>query len=551
MTDTSRKAIFERIPCIQYLVQFRRKNDENEDKDVKALIDSGSKVNIMHPAYTTRLGLRARKIDVGAQKIDGSHLDTFGIVIADCSIKNKLRRVRFFQETFLLTNIGLKVVMGMLFLTLSKANIRFAERELVQRTYTATEALPTTRRVEIINKGEFTMAALNADNETFVVHIAALARPTTIPIHLSHEAQVVMLTSEETGIPTEYSDFSNVFSSDSTAELSEHTGINDHPINLLKNKQPPHGPIYSLGAMELEMLKTYIKANLASDFIRPSKFLAGAPILFVQKKDGSLHLCIDYRGLNNLTIKNCYLLLLIGKSLDRLGCAKRFTQLDLTNVYHRMRIREGDEWKTVFQTRYGHFEYQFMLFPLSNAPTSFQGYVNKILVEKLDVFVIVYLNNILIYIEDASQGHVKAVWWVFGEYQKYILFANLKKCCFYQEKVCFLGYVLFSQGIHIEEERINAVKAWPEPKSLRDIQVFIGFANFYRRFIQDFSKIAAPLTSILKTSPQPTGTLPATTIDDSEVIGSRGGNEGKSAKSDFIKLVREAEESSFLPLNAR
>ena len=159
-----------------------------------------------------------------------------------------------------------------------------------------------------------------------------------------------------------------------------------------------------------------------------------------------------------------------------------------------MRIREGDEWKTAFRTRYGHFEYQVMPFGLSNAPASFQGYVNKILAEKLDIFVIVYLDDILIYTEDAGQGHVEAVWWVLGELRKYSLFANLKKYRFHQKEVRFLGYVISSQGIRMEEERINAIKAWPEPKSIKDIQVFIEFANFYRRFIQGFSKIAAPLT---------------------------------------------------------
>ena len=139
----------------------------------------------MYPTYATKLGLHARKIDLGAQNIDGSYLDTFEMVIADCSVKNKLGRVRFFQETFLLANIGLEVVLGMPFLTLSKADVRFAERELVWRTYTAAEALPTTRRVEIIDKREFAAAALNADNETFVVHVAALTELTTIPIYPS------------------------------------------------------------------------------------------------------------------------------------------------------------------------------------------------------------------------------------------------------------------------------------------------------------------------------------------------------------------------------
>ena len=158
-----------------------------------------------------------------------------------------------------------------------------------------------------------------------------------------YQAQVATLTSEKTRTPAEYSDFSDVFSSDSTVELLKHTRINDHPINLLDNKQPPYGPIYSLGLVELETLKTYIEANLASSFIRPSKSPAGTPILFVRRKDGSLCLCINYRGLNNLTIKYRYPLPLIGELLNRLGYAKHFTQLDLINAYHWMRIQKGDE----------------------------------------------------------------------------------------------------------------------------------------------------------------------------------------------------------------
>ena len=165
-----------------------------------------------------------------------------------------------------------------------------------------------------------------------------------------------------------------------------------------------------------------------------------------------------------------------------------------------MRIWKSDEWKIAFQLRYGHFKYQVMLFGLSNTPTSFQRYVNKILLKKLDVFVIVYLDNILIYTENAGPNHVKAAQWVLGELWKYGLFVNLKKCCFHQEKVHFLGYVVSSQEIHMEEERIDVIKAWPEPKSVQNIQVFIGFTNFYRHFIQGFFKIAAQLTSMLKTS---------------------------------------------------
>ena len=152
--------------------------------------------------------------------------------------------------------------------------------------------------------------------------------------------------------------------------------------------------------MELETLKTYFETHLKTGFICPSKSPAGAPILFDKKPDGSLCLCVDYRGLNNLTIKNRYPLPLIAESLDRPGRAKQFTHLDLTSAYHRMRIQEDDEWKTAFRTRYGHLEYQVMLFGLFNAPASFQGYINKILAKYLDIFVILYLDNILVYTEN-------------------------------------------------------------------------------------------------------------------------------------------------------
>ena len=228
-------------------------------------------------------------------------------------------------------------------------------------------------------------------------------------IHLDKVAQIVFLLAEEVRIPDKYLDFANVFSKANALVLPECTKLNEHAINLENGKQPPYGPIYSLGLMKLETLKTYIKTHLKIRFIPSSKSPAGTLIPFNKKANDSFCLCVDYRSLNNLTIKNQYPLPLISESLDRLGRVKRFTQLDLTSIYHQMRIEEGDKWKTAFQIRYGHFEYQVMPFRLSNTLASFQGYINKILAEKLDIFVIVYLDDIFIYTEDQDQGHVKAV----------------------------------------------------------------------------------------------------------------------------------------------
>ena len=166
---------------------------------------------------------------------------------------------------------------------------------------------------------------------------------------------------------------------------------------------------------------------------------AGVPIFFVRKADSSFCFCVNYQGLNNLTIKNWYPLALIDESLDRLGRVKRFTQLNLTSAYHQIRIKEGNEWKTAFQTCYSYFKYQMMPFGLSNAPASFQGYINKILAKKLNIFVIVYLNNILIYTKNPGQDHVEAVRRLFDVLRRHGLFSNLKKCQFHKNKVCFLG----------------------------------------------------------------------------------------------------------------
>ena len=209
---------------------------------------------------------------------------------------------------------------------------------------------------------------MDEKSETFVVHIVSFKL--TLKINSDRAAQSSLLT-KEVRISDKYSGFADVFSDEKALVLLKCTKLNEHAIKPEDVKQPLYWPIYSLGPVKLETLKTYIKTYLNIGFIWPSKSPAGAPILFNKKLDGNLWLYVDYPGLNNLMIKNQYLLLLIDEKLDRLGWAKRFTQLNLTNAYHQMRIKEGDKWKTAFWTRYGHFEYKVMPFSLFNAPATF------------------------------------------------------------------------------------------------------------------------------------------------------------------------------------
>ena len=287
-----------RVPCIHYPVQF-------QEEQVKALLDSGSEVNAMNPDYAQKLGLKIRRTNIGAQKIDGSALKTFGMVIADFQVEDKVSRPRFFQETFLVADTKFEVILGMPFLKISNADVSFGQRTLTWRTYTTNEALPTTEQVQIVDLKEFVIAALDIDSETFVVHVA-IREQEKMPVLSKRQAQVGALLFDEapTKVPAEYSDYSDVFSAENAAELPENTGMNEHAIELEEGKQPPFGSIYSLGPVELETLKTYIEINLANGFIQPSKSPARAPILFNRKPDRSLCLCMDYQGLNNITIKN-------------------------------------------------------------------------------------------------------------------------------------------------------------------------------------------------------------------------------------------------------
>ena len=182
-----------------------------------------------------------------------------------------------------------------------------------------------TQKIELINKKKFVKATLNKNIEVFVVYVSSSSLGSKMTIQPAWKAQIVLLLAKKIIIPAKYANFSDVFLKKSAKVLQEHIGINKNAVELEDGKQPPYRLIYSLGLIKLETLKTYIQINLANNFIQPSKFLAGVPILFVHKPNGSLRFCINYQGLNNLTIKNRYLFPLIGESLNRLWQAIHFT----------------------------------------------------------------------------------------------------------------------------------------------------------------------------------------------------------------------------------
>jgi len=275
----------------------------------------------------------------------------------------------------------------------------------------------------------------------------------------------------------------------------------DHAINLKEGAEPPWGPIYPMSAYPLNELDKYLKKMLVEGKIADSESPYSAPILFVPKSDGSLRLWVDYRNLNKLTILNKYPLPLMDKLQDCVAGAKVFTKLNLNDEYHLIRMRNGDVHKTAFRTRYGQYDYMVMPFGLVNAPATFQTMMNKILREFLDHGVVVYRDDILIYSENVKD-HLKLVQQVLTQLEQHDLAVLLNKLVFHQEEVEFLGYIVKSSGVTMSYSKVKTVQNCAHPRSVKEVQIYIRFANFYRRFIKDFSKVCKRITERLKGNPK-------------------------------------------------
>ncbi|KAJ9536799.1 LOW QUALITY PROTEIN: hypothetical protein OSB04_un000023 [Centaurea solstitialis] len=262
---------------------------------------------------------------------------------------------------------------------------------------------------------------------------------------------------------------------------------------------PGAGPIakspYRLAPSEMQELSSQLQELLDKGFIRPSSSPWGALVLFVKKKDGSFRMCIDYRELNKITIKNRYPLPRIDDLFDQLQGATYFSKIDLRSGYHQMRVREEDIAKTAFRTRYGHYEFLVMPFGLTNAPAVFMDLMNRVCRPYLDKFVIVFIDDILIY-SQSKEDHEHHLRLILELLKAEKLYAKFSKCEFWIREVHFLGHVVNKEGIHVDPAKIEAIKKWEAPKTPTEIQQFLGLAGYYRRFIANFFKIAQPLTTL-------------------------------------------------------
>ncbi|KAF5781372.1 putative nucleotidyltransferase, Ribonuclease H [Helianthus annuus] len=286
-------------------------------------------------------------------------------------------------------------------------------------------------------------------------------------------------------------DYPQVFPEDLPG-LPPHRQV-EFQIELAPGAAPIARAPYRLAPIELEELSKQLQELLEKGFIRPSSSPWGAPVLFVKKKDGTFRMCIDYRELNKVTVKNRYPLPRIDDLFNQLQGSSYYSKIDLRSGYHQLRVRDEDVSKTAFRTRYGHYEFLVMPFGLTNAPAVFMDLMNRVCKPYLDKFVIVFIDDILIY-SKSQEEHEQHLRLILELLRKEQLYAKFSKCDFWLREVHFLGHVVNKDGIHVDPSKVDSIRNWPTPRTPTEIRQFLGLAGYYRRFIKDFSKIAQPLT---------------------------------------------------------
>jgi len=292
-------------------------------------------------------------------------------------------------------------------------------------------------------------------------------------------------------------EFRSVFAKEDFDMLPEHCKW-DHAIELTSGAEPKSSKVYPLSPLEQAELDAFLEENLRTGRIRPSKSSIAAPVFFIKKKDGSLCLVQDYRALNAVTVKNRYPLPLISELVSQLRGAQYFTKLDVRWGFNNVCIKPRDEWKAAFCTNRGLFEPLVMFFGMTNSPAIFQTMMNDIFRTVIaEGIVVVYLDDILIFTK-TEEEHERAVQRVLEILAEHKLFLCPEKCEFHRKQIEYLGLVISENKVAMDPVKVAGVHEWPVPENRTDVQAFIGFVNFYHRFIQDFSTIARPLFDLTR-----------------------------------------------------
>ena len=436
------------------------------------MIDSGANGCFISERFVKQHGIATRQkgIGYGLTAVDGSRLPD----IDRETDTIRLAHQQHLEDTSLDVVVMAKhdIVLGMPWLTWHNPSIDWKKRVLkFDKCRCVARAYPLRRQrmaKDEIREFNYTRKRTRSKGKT----AEALSPPADTDSGQSgpKEARSNDGGHAPSGLPKEYHQWKRLFEEEEGPNALPKHQPWDHKIQLEPGKEPPWGPIYPQSEKELSATRDWLSKMEKKGWIRKSKSPAGTPTLFVPKANGKLRMVQDYRKLNAITIKNRYPLPNIEEAMDRLSGANWFTKIDLRDAFYSIRMAEGEEWKTAFRTRYGHYEFLVMPMGLTNAPASCQQLVNDTLRDLLDITVVAYLDDILIYTTGPLQQHTKDVQAVFERLSKTSFKTAPEKCEFHQKNVKFLGFIIGTDGIKIDPEKTKSIQEWPVPKTLTQVQ---------------------------------------------------------------------------------
>jgi len=456
------------------------KLDTHESITVKALLDSGATGMFMDKKMAVKHGFRLQKLErpVAVRNIDGTNNSERAIihqVEVNVYYKSHVERMRMDVCDLGKTD----VILGMLWLQAHNLEINWEIGEVKMTRYPLLCRRNT--KLEKRQKAKKGKRVVILEEEKMV----RWAMEDKEDWGRDKEVEVDHKKIEEI-VPKRFLKWRKVFGKMESEKMPTRK-IWDHAIDLKETFKPRKRRIYPLSKNEREEVQNFINNQLKKGYIRPSKSPQMSPVFFVGKKNGSKRMVMDYHNLNNQTVKNNYPLLLITDLIDNMRSKRVFTKMDLQWGFNNIRIKEGDEWKRAFMTHVGSFEPTVMFFGMMNSPTTFQAMMNEILRDMINKRkVAAFVDNVLVGTE-TEKGHDEIVEEVLRRLEENNLYVKPKKCTWKVRKIGFLGVVIGSGRIEMEKEKVDRVLSWPKPKNVKDVRKFLGLANHYRRFIQNFA----------------------------------------------------------------
>ncbi|GAU25035.1 hypothetical protein TSUD_155090 [Trifolium subterraneum] len=474
--------------------QTMRISGLHDKKVIQILLDSGSTHNFLDLEVAKKLGCVLEEIPPLPITGGGGHMLQAAFISR--GFQWTLQQTKFTADVIVLPLVCCDLILGIQWLkSLGPILWDFEKLQMEFSTQGRRFVLrgSKTPNVKLINNKSFSQAVKKGAELCFM-SLSNNSFSFTLP-----SCQLLHTQSEPKKVPEPISllihSFADIF--EEPKKLPPTRIGFDHKIPLKEGTEPFNLRPYRYASMQKTIIDKLIDEMMIQGVIRHSTSPYASPTVLVRKKDGSWRLCVDFRKLNSLTIKDRFPIPLIEDLMDELGGASIFSKLDMKSGYHQLRMATGEEPKTAFKTHSGHFEYLVMPFGLTNAPASFQALMNHIFKPFLRKFVIVFFDDILVYSQSLSD-HITHLELIFRTIREQNLFLNKAKCHFTTNKVEYLGHFITKEGVSTDPSKISAVSEWHLPTNLKQLRGFLGLAGYYRRFVKNFGKIAQPLTDMLK-----------------------------------------------------